>query len=109
MIEVRQRLTRDYSRESLMTHQTPDHCSILLFHPGLVIGGGVLRNAGEADVSSFVGHEFDIVASYEILKDIALEIGYGHFFAENYITDTTAGTGGADDADFFYLQMLWTF
>ena len=71
-------------------------------------GGGVVRNAAGADVSSFAGHELDIVATCSVRKDLKVELGYGHFFAQNYIADTSPD-GDADDADFVYLQTVWSF
>jgi hypothetical protein len=72
-------------------------------------GGGIVRNAAGANAGDFVGHEFDIVASYSLTKKLNLELGYGHFFADNYIADSSPGGRESDDADFFYLQTVWTF
>jgi hypothetical protein len=72
-------------------------------------GGGVIRNAAGADVSSFVGHELDLVATYQVLKNLTLELGYSHFFANSYVDDTSPAGAPADDADFFYLQTVLTF
>ncbi len=72
-------------------------------------GGGVVRNAAGNDVSSFVGHELDIVASYACSEKLKMDLGYGHFFAENYVGDTSSGPGEEDDADFFYFMTTLTF
>lgn len=70
-------------------------------------GSAVLRNAQGADASSYVGQEIDFVASYECSKNLKMEIGYGHFFSGDYLRDTA--NRESDDADFFYLQTLYTF
>lgn len=75
-------------------------------------GGAAIRNANGADVSKFVGHELDIAATYTISDRASLELGYSHFFANDYVRDTAVhayGTDDADDADFFYAQAVWTF
>jgi hypothetical protein len=72
--------------------------------------GAVLRNAKGNDVSDFVGHELDIVATYKATKDWSIELGYGHFFAEDYVADTAPkSNAGADDADFVYVMSTWNF
>jgi hypothetical protein len=72
-------------------------------------GGGIVRNANGKNVSSFVGQELDIVATYKAAKDWSLELGYGHFFAADYVAATAPAGAGADDADFVYLMSTWTF
>lgn len=72
-------------------------------------GGTVVRNSAGINVDSFVGHEFDLVASYSLTKNLNLELGYGHFFASDYVADTSPGRAESDDADFFYLQTVFTF
>ncbi|MCB9782511.1 MAG: alginate export family protein [Candidatus Omnitrophica bacterium] len=72
-------------------------------------GGGVVRNAAGNDASSFVGHELDIVASYACSEKLNMELGYGHFFAEDYVRDTSPNGREADDADFVYLMTTLTF
>jgi hypothetical protein len=39
----------------------------------------------------------------------ALQGGYGHFFAGDYVKDTFRPVGGATDADWAYLQVVFTF
>ena len=37
-------------------------------------------------------------------------IGYSHFFAGDYITDSAApGSGNDEDQDFLYIQLAYTF
>jgi hypothetical protein len=72
-------------------------------------GQRVFRNAAGMDVSSFAGHEFDLKGTYKATEDLELELGYGHFFAGDYATDTAPVGGGGDDADFAYLQATWKF
>ena len=72
-------------------------------------GGGMVRNAAGNDASSFVGHELDIVASYACSDKLNMELGYGHFFAEDYVRDTSPNGREVDDADFVYLMTTLTF
>lgn len=66
--------------------------------------GRALANAP----SSEVGQELDITVRYQPLKALAFEGGYSRFFAGPYIASTSAD-GVADDADFAYLQVQYTF
>ncbi len=64
---------------------------------------GTVRNAGGQDVNSHVGSEVDLTLthSFELEeREVALLVGYSHFFAGSYVNDT----GSSDDADFLYLQ-----
>ncbi|NUN97337.1 MAG: alginate export family protein [Candidatus Omnitrophica bacterium] len=72
-------------------------------------GGGVVRNGAGNSVSSYVGNELDLVASYKATEKWQVELGYGHFFAEDYVADTAPAIAGADDADFVYVMSKWTF
>ena len=69
----------------------------------------VFRNAQGKSVSNFAGHEFDLKATYKAGEKTDLELGYGHFFAGDYAADTAPVGGGADDADFVYVQTTWKF
>lgn len=71
--------------------------------------GRAFRNAGGKDVSSFLGHEFNIHATYKISEQLEMETGYGHFFAGQYAADTAPIGGGSDDADFVYLMTTYKF
>ena len=57
--------------------------------------------------SRFVGSEIDLITTYAFSPACELQIGYGHFFAGDYIrqsVDSVAANGGTTDADWFYLQ-----
>ncbi len=59
---------------------------------------------------SYVGAEIDIYATCRINSWSGFEIGYGHFFAGDYIDDTVSGAGGSVvGADWFYTQLTLTF
>ena len=66
-------------------------------------------NAAARDADTFVGTEVDLTVGYTPTKWLKLLAGYSHFFAGQYLTDTAAGAGGDDDADFAYLQATITF
>lgn len=72
-------------------------------------GGSVLRNARGDSVSSYVGQELDFVATYQAAKNWELELGYSHFFAGDYVKDTAPAGTDEDDADFVYVQSVWSF
>lgn len=63
------------------------------------------RDVRTVGAGNFVGHEIDVVAKWSITKCLALDVGYSHFFAADYLE----ATGPADDADFAYAQMSLTF
>lgn len=67
-------------------------------------GYGINPSAG-----NYVGAELDLTASYRIARYASVEGGYGHFFAGDYVKDSLAGHGGAEDADFLYAQMTFNF
>ena len=55
--------------------------------------------------SNFVGTEFTAVAGYAVTRNAQLEVGYGHFFVGDYISQTLAAkTTGSTDADWVYVQ-----
>jgi hypothetical protein len=60
--------------------------------------------------SSYVGSELDLIASYAISPVAALEAGYGHFFAGDYIRQSLSSSAvGASDANWIYLQLNISF
>ena len=75
---------------------------------GPVGGSARYARALAGDPSSEVGQELDITVRYQPTKALALEGGYARFFAGSYIAETSAD-GTADDADFAYLQLQYTF
>ena len=66
-------------------------------------------NAAARDADPFVGTEVDLTVGYVPVKWLKLQVGYSHFFAGQYLTDTAAGPAGNDDADFGYLQAIIAF
>ncbi|NUN97584.1 MAG: alginate export family protein [Candidatus Omnitrophica bacterium] len=72
-------------------------------------GGHQFRNARGASAERFMGHELNIYGVYEVNDDFEVEAGYGHFFAGGLAADTAPLGGGADDADFAYIQTTWKF
>jgi hypothetical protein len=75
---------------------------------GPVGGAGRYGRALAGDPGSQVGYEIDLTARYAPHPRWALEGGYAYFFAGDYIRDTSA-TGAADDAQFGYLQVQFTY
>ncbi|HVU23636.1 MAG TPA: alginate export family protein [Opitutus sp.] len=67
-------------------------------------GGGVVR-AGGAYRSSGIGVETDLTAAYALNRHIALDAGYGHFFAGSAIRHS----GPSEDIDFLYAGTTFTF
>jgi hypothetical protein len=67
-------------------------------------GYGIRPEAG-----SYVGSEVDVIATYAPTPFLAVQGGYGHFFAGDYVKDTLRPVGGARDADWVYLQVVFTF
>jgi len=59
--------------------------------------------------STYVGSELDVTASFIISRFALFEAGYGHFFAGQYIEQSLAGHGGAQDANAFYTQLTFIF
>ena len=62
-------------------------------------------NGANAPGSADLGHEIDLLASYQVNARQSLVLGYSHFFSGGYY-DTTAGVPFNGDANFFYTQ--WT-
>jgi hypothetical protein len=54
---------------------------------------------------NYVGTEVDVIAGYALTRFAQLEVGYGHFFVGDYITESlSAPTHGSTDANYVYLQ-----
>jgi len=70
------------------------------------LGSGYGRNSS---YDKFLGTELDLDATYTPNKWFTLRGGYGHFFAEGYINQSKAASGGAKDADWFYVQTTINF
>lgn len=54
---------------------------------------------------SFAGSELDLTVTYAPKKWLSFMVGYSHFFAGDYLSDT----GASDDADFAYAQVTFKF
>ena len=54
---------------------------------------------------NYAGSEIDLTVTWNVRKELAVQAGYSHFFAGNYLADT----GASDDADFAYVQATLTF
>jgi hypothetical protein len=61
--------------------------------------------AAAFNASNYAGSEVDLTVTYLATKWLALEAGYSHFFAGDYLADT----GPSDDPDFGYVQATLTF
>jgi hypothetical protein len=62
-------------------------------------------NSAARNASNYAGSEVDLTVTYAATKWLAIEAGYSHFFAGDYLADT----GASDDADFGYVQATVTF
>jgi hypothetical protein len=62
-------------------------------------------NTASRNADSYAGSEIDLLVTWAVNKNVALEAGYSHFFAGDYLSDT----GPSDDADFGYVQATITF
>jgi hypothetical protein len=77
--------------------------------------GGILSTPGTGyginpGYGKYVGSEVDLIATYAVSPQAALEVGYGHFFVGNYINRTfSAPTHGSTDADYVYIQAVFNF
>jgi hypothetical protein len=74
---------------------------------------GVARKTGgygiKPGAGSFLGVEYDFLASYNISTFANVQLGYGHFFVGDYVKDSLATVGGAKDANWVYLQLTANF
>jgi hypothetical protein len=62
-------------------------------------------NAAARNASTYAGSELDLTVVYAPCKQLALQAGYSHFFAGDYLRDT----GAHDDADFGYVMATLNF
>ena len=58
------------------------------------------RDVRTIGARAFAGQEVDFTVACEWRKNVKVLIGYSHFFAGDYLSDT----GANDDADFGYLM-----
>ena len=57
---------------------------------------------GTSDVDDELGQEIDITLKYKMFENFGVVAGYSHFFAGDFIEDTSAGVDRG--VDWFYLQ-----
>lgn len=70
-------------------------------------GGGPRTAAGygiNPGYNSFLGTELSLITGYAVTRYAQIEAGYSHFFVGKYIEQSLDGVGGAEDANFFYVQ-----
>lgn len=73
--------------------------------PNLTTGGVPYRDAAGASGNE-IGQEVDVVIGYNPWRYLDVELGYGHFFAGDFIDRVNALNGlGSEDSDFFYAQV----
>lgn len=53
----------------------------------------------------FIGQGLETRVRYQLLKQAELEIGYAYFLPGDFVENT----GPADDSDFLYVMLTWTF
>lgn len=63
----------------------------------------VVRTAATS-VDDHLGNEIDATADYKLNDYTAIQVGYSHFFAGDYLRET----GADDDADFVYVQTTFS-
>lgn len=61
------------------------------------------------DNQAHFGEELDFILNYPVLKWLNLEAGYGHFFTGQYVQESLQNTGGAHDANWYYVQVIGSF
>lgn len=75
--------------------------------------GGVARvgngYGSHPQYSSNVGSEFGLDVIYTPKAWLACRTGYGHFFVGDYVNQSLAASGRAQDADCFYAQLTFSF
>ncbi len=78
------------------------------------VGGGAtagIRPSANRVADSYIGEELDIIINYVpdlpcLGKTLSVQIGYSHFWSEDFVKDAI---GENDDADFAYVQTLLKF
>jgi hypothetical protein len=65
-------------------------------------------NPGNRPASTELGHELDLLATFNIHPRANIQFGYSHFFAGDYYK-RTPGVPHRGDADFFYTQAEFNF
>jgi hypothetical protein len=63
------------------------------------------RDVRTIGAGNYAGQEVDVIASYDVTKNLRVQAGYSHFFAGDYLVDT----GPHSDADFGYVMTTLSF
>lgn len=63
------------------------------------------RSDPTGQAGSSVGQEIDLIVSHKYSDHLKFQVGYAHFFAGSFLKNT----GKSPDADWFFLQMLYSF
>ncbi len=63
------------------------------------------RDVRTIGAGNYAGQEVDAIATYDVTKNVKLQVGYAHFFAGDYLVDT----GPHSDADFGYVMTTFSF
>ncbi len=63
----------------------------------------VIRAAAPG-ASTTLGQEIDLLAKWQMMKHLEILLGYSHFFTGAFVSNT----GSSSDANFFYLQTVFT-
>ncbi len=58
---------------------------------------------------SFAGQEIDLIATYQPVRFLQFQGGYGHYFTGDYVNQTFQNLGGSHDANWLYIQGLINF
>ena len=67
-------------------------------------------NGNIRNVDDELGQEIDVTVKYKLLKNFGVVGGYGHYFAGDFIEDTSGGVGPADGGmDWIYLMTTMKF
>lgn len=70
------------------------------------ITGAPIRPGSLSD-ETFVGHEVDVLARFQLDRHANVELGYSHFFTGDFFEAGPDGT--SEDSDFFYVQFSYIF
>lgn len=68
--------------------------------------GRAQRQDVTGNSGSTLGHEIDLMAKWNVTKNVELFAGYAHFFPGSFLRNTPGGSSGADWA---FLQFMYSF
>ncbi len=72
---------------------------------GVYNAAGALLRAGGTSGASYIANEVDLLLSWQIDRHLGAYFGYTHVFPGDFIQDT----GAAEDIDFLYAAVTYTF